>query len=43
MTRHKTIALATLVVACLVAAAASEPRQSGGKTSHKYWPKIDGS
>jgi hypothetical protein len=41
MTRTQMIAVATLVVACLVGAAGASG-QSGGKTSHMYWPKIDG-
>jgi hypothetical protein len=41
MTRGTTVAVATLVLACLVAAAGASG-QTGGKTSHMYWPKIDG-
>jgi hypothetical protein len=41
MTRRNTVAAATLVLACLVAAAGAGA-QTGGKTSHIYWPKIDG-
>jgi Ca2+-binding RTX toxin-like protein len=41
MTRPHRTAVAAVVVACLVAAAGASG-QSGAKTSHRYWPTIDG-
>jgi hypothetical protein len=41
MTRRRTTTVVGLMVACLVAAAGASA-QTGGKTSHIYWPKIDG-
>ena len=41
MTTPRMLAAAALVVACL-AGAAGAGAQTGGKTSHKYWPTIDG-
>jgi Ca2+-binding RTX toxin-like protein len=41
MTRTRTILGAALLAACLACATVAGA-QTGGKTSHIYWPKIDG-
>ena len=41
MRRPRMIPATALVAACLVAAAGASA-QTGGKTSHQYWPTIDG-
>lgn len=41
MTRNQMLAVAAALLACLGGAAVASGKSSG-KTSHKYWPKIDG-
>ncbi len=41
MTRRTTLTVETLVAVCPIGAAGASG-QSAGRTSHMYWPKIDG-